>query len=964
MRFTKHILLAVALLFTFGTTYAIPAYPFPKVIRQADGTTLTVVKKGDEFFHYYETLDGYLIAKNENSIFHYATLSPNRVIKPTKIKANDATKRNITEKQFVKQLDKKIARKALQEFTVARQKKAPHNNAYKQRAKFPKAGSPRSLVILVNFSDKAFTVPNSQVAFDRLLNEEGYSENGGTGSARDYFRDNTMGVLIPQFDVVGPYTLPHNLAYYGENNDGNDIRATNMVVDACRAADDAGLDFTIYDTDNDGIIDNVFIYYAGHNEAEWGGEDTVWPHRWAIYPSSRYGGNGNYDDSTNSIVFDGKELLDYACTSELKGDSGNEMCGIGTFSHEFGHVLGLADMYTTNGADHHTVSEWSIMDQGAYLNEGRTPPGHNAFERFQLGFMRPTILTDSGEKTLEPLLTSNTAFLVTERDTHNLVGDNPSPTEYFLLENRQNRGWDTYLPGHGLLLYRINYVVQDFIDNTPNNNPDAMGVDVVEADDTADRLNLPGDPFPGASNVDSINLKLRSGREIYKQLIHIRENNNIIHFTYKNDPVILTDNTTLDFFVELNTTPQAKKINITTKNVYDEEIQYEIIGDDAKFFTVSGAGTLPFNGGELYVNFQPTEEGQQNARLKIWYKNVIKYVDLIGKTPITPLDTPIVPEVASSIAKTNNSFTATWQPVEKAENYLVNIYTKKDVEEDKIVLTEDFTSFDKGSNDKPSSSDVSGKLDELTSQSGWTGTKIYEAGGIIKLGTASKKGKLTTPTFDLTANSGNFTVEFEAMAWKDDADKLLIYKNDELVYEVTGLDNQTYTLKSYSISLSGGTNSTKISFESAGTSKSRFFLDNIVIKQGKELISKNIAVANSPFSTNETSYLYTDANAKTAYYYTVKALKGKVESVDSKEVGPIYLSSTGIENLSLQNLEVSVINGKLIVVADKGETIEIYNTLGQKLISKVANNNTNEITLPTSGIFIVKVGNRIAKVVL
>ena len=102
------------------------------------------------------------------------------------------------------------------------------------------------------------------------------------------------------------------MSYYGGNDsDGNDKNPRQMVIDACTQAFNNGVDFAQYDTDNDGYVDNVFIYYAGYNEAEGASANTVWPHRWTL-------ANAN-------TTFNGKIVYDYACTSELKGKSGTNM---------------------------------------------------------------------------------------------------------------------------------------------------------------------------------------------------------------------------------------------------------------------------------------------------------------------------------------------------------------------------------------------------------------------------------------------------------------------------------------------------------------------------------------------------------------------------------------------------------------------------------------------------------------
>lgn len=504
---------------------AVPAYPFPIVVNQPDGTSITVMMKGDEFHHYYLTEDGYLITKGENDIFNYARINQNGDIIDTGIKANDVSKRSAAESMQIANFRKNPDFSKTNELMRAKRS----SNVLPNPSKFPTTGSPRSLVILVEFSDVDYVVQNPLQSFTNLLNQENYSANGGTGSAADYFRVASNGEFTPSFDVIGPYKLPGSMSSYGGNdNHGNDRNPTGMVVDACRLADEDGLDFTIYDTDGDGRLDNVFIYYAGYNEAEGGGADTVWPHRWMVIPGATYSG------TTASVTFDGKRLFDYACTSELKGSSDTRMCGIGTFVHEFGHVIGLPDFYATNGANHHTLSFWDVMDAGPYLNEGRTPPTYNSFERFSLGYLTPTLITSDQDLTLNSLITSNEAYLVSSTETHNLIANNPFPKEFFMLENRQKTSFDAFLPGHGMLVFRVNYNAQDWNNNSPNNVFNRMGLDIIEADGIASIQTLPGDPFPGSFNINNYEFYLRNGSRIYKEARDIVEANGVINFSFRN----------------------------------------------------------------------------------------------------------------------------------------------------------------------------------------------------------------------------------------------------------------------------------------------------------------------------------------------------------------------------------------------------------------------------------------------
>lgn len=528
-------LIAILLLFVSVRASGVPAYPYPVSIKQPDGTSLTVILKGDEFHHYYTTEDGYLIAKDENGVFNYAGKDAQGRKIATRIKANDISARSFQERSFVKTLERNPD--FSKERVIARQKRV---SAVKSSAggatQYPRTGSPHSLVILVNFSNLSFVTPNPKQAFTDLLNEEGYSLNGATGSARDYFRDNSMGKFTPIFDVVGPYTLPNSYEYYGKNAlDGYDTNPVEMIIDACKAAHDDGIDFSTYDTDKDGYVDNVFVYYAGHNEAESYEDNAIWPHRWEIMLGV------NYDGTEESITFNGKRVMDYACTSELRGKTGSNMAGIGTFTHEFGHVIGLADMYPTDGANHHTLSSWNIMDDGVYLNEGRTPPAYNSFERFLLGYLQPIVLNEPIEvEELAALTESNTAYLITNNTSDfRLYPQNIN--EYYLLENRQQTGWDTYLPGHGLIAYRINYNSFDWDYNVPNNDPKKMGVEIIPADNIQSKGTLAGDPYPGTSNNTIFVPKSRNGDYLETQpVLGITEKNGVISFKFKGGNLLPT----------------------------------------------------------------------------------------------------------------------------------------------------------------------------------------------------------------------------------------------------------------------------------------------------------------------------------------------------------------------------------------------------------------------------------------
>ena len=196
---------------------------------------------------------------------------------------------------------------------------------------------------------------------------------------------------------------------------------------------DDEVDFSKYDLDDDGYVDNIFYYYAGHNEAEGASSNTIWPHKWSLW--------------REECFLDGVRIYDYACTSEYRGPNGNDMCGIGTFCHEFGHVIGLPDLYDTdyerNGrAD--DLGNFSLMCGGNYNNNGRTPPYLNCVERNILGWMEPAEeWFSTGTKTLESI-------------KYNVAFRTPATTagEWFVYENRDGTGWDEFISS-GLVIYHL-----------------------------------------------------------------------------------------------------------------------------------------------------------------------------------------------------------------------------------------------------------------------------------------------------------------------------------------------------------------------------------------------------------------------------------------------------------------------------------------------------------------------------
>ncbi len=649
----KKILLFVLLLFNFISLFAVKATPSLLTYKQPDGSEIKYYLHGDECFNFMVSEDGCLLTFDDLGFLVNGEID-NSIIKKSAKKTKLQTVQS--------QLEHIIKTSQNNVFSVAQ--RASSNKGY------PLSGSPKGLIILVEYKDVPFKSSTVHQDFFNLLNENGYNSGGSTGSARDYFRNASNGVFDPDFVVVGPYTLPNDRKFYGEQ-EGNrsDKRAGNMIVDACSLAD-ADVDFNDFDENGDGYIDNVFVYYAGHNQAEGGGTNTIWPHRSYILSEYKY---------------DGVILGDYACTSELRGSSGSVMCGIGTFVHEFGHVLSLPDLYDTDYSGHRTLGAWDVMDKGSYNNNGRTPPTYSAYERFFLGWMQPKQLDNDVMIEIEPIAISNTAYLVAAVE-HNLVGSNPDPKEFFLLENRTDSNNDG-VPSSGLLITRIVYNDVRWNNNTVNNYETNLGVEICCAYGNTDSPYQ--NVFPGGKRVTDFSFKLRNGTVLDKSLSNITKQGEIITFVYgqlDSIPTISVEGDDLQSFYASVGEEQIKTITIKGQNVLGDlnlslpssDYSVRVVDSDDKFVKTL---VLPTNSDStidvsIEVKFMPQSYSYSNyvsESLQLSTRNFDKAVVLRGCSPRPVFVVPPVAYDAQNISP--YTFTAVWDTVFDATEYLLSVYS-------------------------------------------------------------------------------------------------------------------------------------------------------------------------------------------------------------------------------------------------------------------------------------------------
>ena len=489
----------MALMLVAMTMTAVPAKPgLKKKVTLKDGSTVELTLRGDEHFSFYTD------AKNQPCL-----LKDGELVMMTQEEV--AQKWNeLREKRL--SISERAGKRA------ARRAGKPSNTT---------TGTQRGLVILVEFKDVKFVTENPQPVFNRFFNEEGYNEGGMAGSVKDYFKKQSYDQLTIEFDVVGPFTTANDMAYYGAHykddngDDHNDIHPVLMVREAVDAAHGAGVDFSKYDWDKDGEVDQVFVIYAGYAEAQGGAKETIWPHEYVL----------RADDKR--VKYDGVWIDTYGCAAELRGNTGTTMDGIGTACHEFSHCLGLPDMYDTNGQVNFGMSYWDVMDSGSYLDNSRTPAGYTSYERWFSGWMEPVEINEMTQiADMKPLATHPEAYvLYNEGRNKDITG------EYYLLENRQPVGFDSKLYGHGMLILHVDYNENAWTTNKVNTNADHQRCTIIPADNEGrtSTKSLPGDPWPGTTGNTLLNnystpaatvfSKNVDGRNFMnKQIDHITEN--------------------------------------------------------------------------------------------------------------------------------------------------------------------------------------------------------------------------------------------------------------------------------------------------------------------------------------------------------------------------------------------------------------------------------------------------------
>jgi len=436
---------AALLCLSFGVTLSAGPAKGRVLLEQPDGTTIAACLTGDEHMRILTDLQGHALVQGNDGYYCYAVYDGEGNKTSTGVRVGKKASSTVLTQSSA------IPYSLLSEIGNQRRQKANEMRSQEEpilkrmgvgssatRAKI--APKKSCAVVLAEFSDVPMTYTKEDI--ERVFNEKGYSAYHATGSVSDYFNDQLAGECEFTFFVTDVVKLRGTQKTYGANVSGGDKDPEGAVREACVTASRQGLiDFSQFDDDNDGEVDNVFVVVSGKDEADGGGDDAIWAHQYRL----EYVGK--------TVTLNGKKVNTYTIASELAKRYSTGQFGvatISTFCHEYGHALGLMDMYDVDGSGSGGYSPgfWStgVMDTGCYLNDGNTPAHYNAVDYDTIECGNPEMLT-LGTKELSPIGTSRKYYKI----------EGSVKNEYYLIECRDNKGWDKYIGGKGMAIYHVDH---------------------------------------------------------------------------------------------------------------------------------------------------------------------------------------------------------------------------------------------------------------------------------------------------------------------------------------------------------------------------------------------------------------------------------------------------------------------------------------------------------------------------
>lgn len=939
-----------------------PAKPGLRTVSTADGSSLTVRLVGDEFYHQYLTEDGYPLIEKDG-LFYYCDFDAKGDMVNSGIKAVAPASRGADAKAFLSSvnkstLDARISKRAAESprrLSLANAKANPSKAPSAHSAsddnqgppyergyglfpdlRFPAYGDQKAIVILVEYTDVKFkstyqggVTPADY--FTRMLNEDGFSDYGGTGSAAQFFRENSGNHFRPEFDVYGPLTLEHNQAYYGGNDWwGNDQNPGAMVKEACDQLDDI-VDFNDYDRDNDGVVDNVFIFYAGMGEASGGSASTVWPHSWNMSSAGF---------SPSEVTYDGVQVYTYGCSNEWEGSRPD---GVGTFVHEFSHVIGLPDLYATSYTSSFTPGSWSALDYGPYNNNGMTPPNYGAFERYALGWLKPREIDRAISATLQPVSENVCGVIRTSKDS-----------EFFLVENRQQEGWDAYVPGHGMLVWHVDYNESVWSSNKVNNTPTHQYVDIEEADDTQGEYSRDGDAFPGASHKTSFTsstkpaMKTWGGTAVNFPITDIAEDSNTGLITFN---VLGGAEETVNPVELLNPTDveiDAFTLNWTAPDE-DKDILlsvYYLLSDNPAINSENVRGAAD-NDGRIYLpgyrnlsvgnvssvrvsGLQPSMVYRYSVQQSSGW-TVSEPVEGVASTGSLTIEyATVVANEAENV--TENGFTASWKPLDKATSYDISLFN----------MVEDGCFYDENGFDNGTA-----LTNGWETNAGNTYTMSTYVGKKAPSLRMSKTQWVKTPVYDDGISYVSFWSRGNNTESGDFINVYAVTPEGQQLVEAVPVSKDFGGVVTELTSFPEGASQIVLQYERNGE-KGFLALDDVVVGHGVKYTPAPIEEYVNYTVGDRTSFNFDALRPGSFYGYQVRATDGELFSRPSRLVTVTTKSTVSVDNvqtaafaLNVSGLQVSASTADEIIVCDYTGSI-------------VARGHY-KVALPRAGLYIISV---------
>lgn len=334
-------------------------------------------------------------------------------------------------------------------------------------------GNRRQMVILASFQDQDFTdgTAAAMTMWNRIFNEENFTEGMYVGSVRDYFMAQSYGAFRLTFDLIA-VELP-DMRYKYRSTAYDDEYSQYLVDDIVDALQTQDIDWSLYDWDGDMFVDQLLIIFAGKGMSAGGDSNTIWPHQWWLSQHLNLETPDANDYRSYRTVTRGDQsyYIDcYCCVQEVVNIA-SAKSSFGTLCHEYSHCFGLPDFYYNTAK---VVGSWDLMDYGCVNGQGFCPCNYSAHERMVMGWLTPIELTSKATITDMPALT--------EAPVAYLIRNDGAEDEYYIIENRQQSGWDEHQPGSGILIFHVEY--DRHIWEEPNdypNNPNHLRYTIFPA---------------------------------------------------------------------------------------------------------------------------------------------------------------------------------------------------------------------------------------------------------------------------------------------------------------------------------------------------------------------------------------------------------------------------------------------------------------------------------------------------